>query len=285
VAFGTAVLAALFAERRESEAHLASANTMLEQERERLAHSNTLLERERRNKLMNVEATASAIAHEIKQPLTAIVGNAQAGLALLGMEPADLHEIKDILKDIAADGLRTGDALDGIRSLFRRVNQTRELIDINEVVLDVLHALRGELAEHGIVAKPELTSDMPRINGNRGQLQQVVFNLVHNAVEAMQTTTDRARMLHMVTKPGDGDAIVIAVQDSGPGIDPDRLDDMFDAFVTTKSQGMGLGLAICRVFVERHGGQLSAYSDGKNGALFQVLLPVKAMDQDAVEAG
>jgi signal transduction histidine kinase len=250
----------------------------------RLAHSNALLERERRNKLMNVEATTAAMAHEIKQPLTAIVGNAQAGLALVGRPSPDFREIKDILKDIAADGLRTSAALDGIRSLFRRVNQTREPIDINEIVLDVLHAVRGELTDHGIVAKPELTSDIPRIHGNRGQLQQVVFNLVHNAVEAMQSASDRSRMLRLTTKPGDRGAIIIAVQDSGPGIDPNRLDEMFDAFVTTKSQGMGLGLAICRLFVERHGGQLSAYSDGKTGALFQVVLPVKAADPDAPEA-
>jgi signal transduction histidine kinase len=250
----------------------------------RLAHSNTLLERERRNKLMNVEATTAAMAHEIKQPLTAIVGNAQAGLALIERPSPDLHEIKDILKDIATDGLRTSDALDGIRSLFRRVNQTREAIDVNEIVLDVLRAVRAELTDHGIVAKPELTADMPRIHGNRGQLQQVVFNLVHNAVEAMQSAPDRGRMLRLTTKPGDRDAIIIAVQDSGPGIDPNRMDEMFDAFVTTKSQGMGLGLAICRLFVERHGGQLSAYSDGKTGALFQVVLPVRSADPDAPEA-
>jgi signal transduction histidine kinase len=250
----------------------------------RVAHANTLLERERRNKLMNVEAATAAIAHEIKQPLTAVVGNAQAGLAMLGKASPDLREIEEILKDIAADGLRTSDALDGIRSLFRSVNQTRELIDINEMVLDVLHAMRGELTDHGIVARPELTSDMPRIHGNRGQLQQVVFNLVHNAVEAMQTTTDRGRMLRLTTKLGDRDTIVIAVQDSGPGIDPNRLDEMFDAFATTKSQGMGLGLAICRLFIERHGGQLSAHSDGRNGALFEVVLPLKPVDPDAVKA-
>jgi signal transduction histidine kinase len=251
----------------------------------RLAHANVLLERERRNKLMNVEATTSAMAHEIKQPLTAIVGNAQAGLVLLGKAPPDLLELKEILKDIAADGLRTSEVLDGIRSLFRRVNQTRELIDVNEIILDVLRTVRGELRDHGIVAKPELTSDMPRIHANRGQLQQVVFNLVHNAVEAMDATPGRGRMLRLITKCGDRDDVVIAVQDSGPGIDPAQLDEMFDAFVTTKPQGMGLGLAISRLFVERHGGQLSAYSDGKTGALFQVVLPVNPADHDAGAEG
>jgi signal transduction histidine kinase len=166
--------------------------------------------------------------------------------------------------------------------LFRRVNQTREQIDVNEIVLEVLHSIRGELRDHDIAVQTELTPDMPEIYGHRGQLQQVIFNLVHNAVEAMRTTADRSRSLRLITKHGDQDTVVVAVQDSGPGIAPDRFGDMFDAFVTTKIQGTGLGLAICRVFVERHGGQLSAYSDGKSGALFQVALPVKADAQNTV---
>jgi signal transduction histidine kinase len=250
----------------------------------RLARSNMMLERERSNKLMNVEATTIAIAHEIKQPITAIVANANAARALLAKEHPDLAEAQDALNDIAADGLRTTKALDGMRALFRTVNQPQESIDINEIALEVLHALRSELNSQNVVAEPELTSDMPRIHGNRAQLQQVLFNLVHNAVEAMGTTTDRSRVLRLMTHRRDRDAIAVAVKDSGPGIDPTRLGAIFDAFMTTKSQGTGLGLAICRVIVDRHGGQISAWSDGENGALFQFVLPIGSPEESTTNA-
>jgi signal transduction histidine kinase len=246
----------------------------------RLARSNLMLERERSNKLMNIEATAAAIAHEVKQPLMGIVINANSGLTLLEKAPLDTLEIREALKDIAADGRRAGETLDGIRSLFRNVDQRQELVDMNQLVIEVLHSMRGQLSDHGIAAVPELTPVMPHILGNKGQLREVVFNLAQNAVEAMGATADRRRVVRLITKRGERDTIVVAVQDSGPGIEANRLGEMFDAFVTTKSQGMGLGLAICRMIVERHGGQLSAHSDGKSGTLFQFVLPIRPTDRD-----
>jgi signal transduction histidine kinase len=244
----------------------------------RLARTNVLIERERNknNTLMNVEVTTAAIAHEIKQPLTVIVGNAQACLALLEGQSPDVPEAKEALKEIAAAGLRTSETLDGIRSMFGKVDRDRELVDMNEIALEVLRSLGNELRAYGIVTQPRLTADIPRIHGNRSQLQQVVFNLVNNAIEAMSTTTDRKRVLSLITEARDRDAILVAVRDSGPGIDPERLHRIFDAFETTKSESVGLGLAICRVIVERHDGQLSAYSDGRSGASFQVVLPAKS---------
>jgi signal transduction histidine kinase len=233
---------------------------------------------------MNVEATTAAIAHEISQPLAAMVLNAEASLELLEQFPPNMVGAKEALKDIVADGHLTGDALDGMRALFRKINEGRQLVDMNEIALDVLHALRAELNERGVAAQTELTPEMPLIEGNRGQLQQVIFNLVHNAVEAMGNTTDKSRVLRLITQRQDNDAVIIAVQDTGPGIVPEQLDRIFDAFVTTKSQGTGLGLAICRVIVERHGGQLSAYSDGKSGALFQFVLPIKLATDSAMHA-
>ncbi len=184
------VLAALFAERRESEV--------------RLALSNMILERERDNKLMNAQALTASIAHEVRQPLAAIVTGGSAALRFL---------------------------------------------------------------------------EKPLIDGHRNQLQQVIFNLVHNALEAMDTATDRSRVLRVRTELRGRDAIAVAVEDSGPGIDPKRLESIFSAFITTKSHGMGLGLAICRMIIEHHGGQLTAASDGKNGALFQFVLPVESTDE------
>src|SRR5215471_176953 len=244
----------------------------------RLARSYMMLERERDNKLMDFEAITAAISHEIKQPLTAIGANGSAALEFLGKVQPDLEGAREALNDVVDGTHRISEALDGIRSLFQKVDQERQPIDVNEIVLDVIRSLRSELKEHGVTTRPELTSGMPLIEGNRSQLQQVVINLIHNAVQAMDTTTDRSRVLRLTTERRDH-AISLAVQDSGPGIDPQQLGSIFDAFVTTKTQGMGLGLAICRVIIERHGGQISASSDGKNGALFRLVLPIESTDR------
>ena len=259
VALTAFVLAALFTERSESVV--------------RLAHANLLLEHERDNKLMNVEAIAASIAHEIKQPLAAIVMNGGAALQLLGNAPPDHDEVRAALNDIIADSHRTSEVFEGIRALFRKVDQERQLVDINEIILRVLQSLHGELKDHGVTTRTELTSELPLVAGNRNQLQQVIFNLVHNALEAMNATTDRSRVLRVKTELRGRDVIAVAVEDSGPGIDPKQLDGIFDAFFTTKAHGMGLGLAICRMIIGRHGGQLTVSSDGKRGALFQFVLP------------
>ena len=151
-------------------------------------------------------------------------------------------------------------------------------MDVNEVALEVLQSSRGELAEHRVITRTELASELPLISGHRRQLQQVLSNLVQNAIEAMDTTTDRDRMLRVRTALHNRDAIMVAVEDSGPGLDPKQLGNIFDAFFTTKSHGIGLGLAICRMIVERHGGQLTAASDGNNGARFQFVLPTEFPD-------
>jgi signal transduction histidine kinase len=261
VALTAFVLAALFTERRESET--------------RLAHANLLLEHERDNKLMNVEAVAASIAHEIKQPLAAIVMNGGAALQLLGNVPPDHDEVRAALNDIITDSHRTSEVFEGIRALFRKVDQERQLINMNEIILRVLQSLHGELKDHYVTTHTELMSGLPLVEGNRNQLQQVVVNLVHNALEAMNTTTDRSRVLRVRTELRGRDAIAVAVEDSGPGIDPNRIDGIFDAFSTTKAHGMGLGLAICRMIIQRHGGQLTVSSDRNRGALFQFVLPTE----------
>ena len=264
VALGASVLAALFAERRENEA--------------RLAHSNMMLERERDNKLMNVEAITVAIAHEVRQPLAAIVANGSAALRFLDKEPSDRDEVRAALRRIVNDGHRTSDVFDGIRSLFRKVDQGRDPVDINKLILGVLQSLQGEFKDRAIELRSELAADLPLIDGHASQLQEVIFNLVRNATEAMDNVTDRNRVLQVTTALRDRETIAVAVEDSGPGIDPKRLDEIFNAFFTTKSQGTGLGLAICRMIIEHHGGQLIASSDGKNGALFQFVLPIDSAE-------
>lgn len=231
------------------------------------------------NKLMNVEAITASIAHEVRQPLAAIAINGSAALRFLEKAPPDYDEIRAALNRIIGDCHRTSEVFDSIRALFRTVDHGKQPIDMNEITLGVLQSLRGELKDHGVTTRPELTSELPLIEGHRGQLQQVICNLVHNAIEAMDTTTDRSRVLWVRTELHGRDAIRVAVEDSGPGIDPKQLDHIFDAFVTTKAHGMGLGLAICRMIIERHGGQLSALSDGKNGTLFQFVLPTEFTDK------
>jgi len=241
----------------------------------RLVHSNILLRRAENNKLMNFHAITSGIAHEVKQPLTAILANSDAALTLLEAPAPDHAEIREALNDIRNDTWHTVHALDGFRALFKNVAEGQQMVDINSIALEVLQSLHGELREHGIEENLELTTELPLIEGNRDQLQQVLFNLVHNAVEAMQATTNRDRLLRLTTEQRP-DTVALTVQDSGPGIDPKRLDSIFEAFITTKEGGMGLGLAICRMITERHGGQLTVSSDGTSGALFQLILPIKS---------
>jgi signal transduction histidine kinase len=270
VTLGAFVLAALFAERRESES--------------RLARSNALLQRERDSKLMNAQAVTASIAHEIRQPLTAIVANGNAALRFLAMQPPDFEEVRSALNDIVSNGHRTNEMLDGIRALFRTADPDRQPIDINETILGVLQTSQDELRDHRVVSHLELAERLPPVVGHRSQLQQVVSNLIRNALEAMDGTTDRARVLGVRTELRGDDAILVAVADSGPGIDPKQLDGVFGAFFTTKAHGMGLGLAICRMIIERHGGQLTASSDGKTGAVFQFVLPIEPRDSDAISS-
>jgi signal transduction histidine kinase len=266
VALGAYILAALFAERRDNEARLARANMMLERERD--------------NKLMSAQAITGAIAHEVRQPLASIVSNASAALRWLERTPPDHGELRAALNRIQGESHRTSEVFDAIRALFRKGDQGRQRIDVNEIIGEVLQSLLGELKSHGVETRSELTG-LALVDGNRGQLREVVFNLVDNALEAMSTTTDQGRVLRVTTELRGRDAIAVTVADSGPGIAPQKLDSIFTAFLTTKSHGMGLGLAICRMIVEQHGGQLTASSDGKSGALFQFVLPAAVTDKTA----
>jgi C4-dicarboxylate-specific signal transduction histidine kinase len=220
----------------------------------------------------------AAIAHEVRQPLMAIAINGSAARRFLARVPADIDEATANLNHIIDDCHRASEVFDSILTLFRREDQERHAIDVNEIALEVLQSSRGELAEHRVTTRTELGSELPLIPGHKRQLQQVISNLVQNAMEAMDYTTDRDRVLRVRTARHDRDAIIVAVEDSGPGIDSTKLASIFEAFFTTKSHGIGLGLAICRMIVERHGGQLTAASDGNNGAQFQFVLPTEPTD-------
>jgi signal transduction histidine kinase len=239
----------------------------------RLARSNMLLQRERNNKLMNLEAMAASFSHEVKQPLTAIVANGGAALRFLGHARPDLDEARSALKSIVDDGHRASQVFDNLRALFGRTGREHKPIDVNEVARAALGTLRSDLMDHDVTSRAELTPELPLVMGHRGQLQEVIVNLAHNAIDAMDAVKDDRRLLQVRTEHHDGN-VILAVEDSGPGIDPEKLDSIFDAFITTKPNGMGLGLAICRMIVEHHGGQLFASPAQPRGAVFRVVLPV-----------
>jgi len=253
------------------------AENALRESEARLVRANSMLERERDNKLMTLQAAMTSISHEIKQPLGAITLNAEAAQALLANAPLDLEETRAALKDVLDATHRLDQILSNIRHVFGKGQIRKESVDINELVVETLRLLRGALADHSIEVTAELASDLPWVTGHRIQLQEAILNLVHNAVEAMAAVEANRRSLKVrtsATDPEHGKAVLIDVEDSGPGIDPDRLSSIFDTFVTTKEHGTGLGLPICRTIIEHHGGELTASSDGKSGALLRIVLPI-----------
>jgi signal transduction histidine kinase len=239
----------------------------------RLARSNAMLQREKDNKLMNLDAVTSSIAHEVRQPLAAIMTNGEAALALLGHTSPDLEEVRSTLDDVVINAHRAGQVLNDVRVLFGNATYEQAPVDVNEMILAAMRAVRGELKDHGVAARVELASELPLVVGNKGQLQEVLVNLLQNAIEAMDSVKDDRRVLQIRAERDGGKAIKVEVEDSGTGIDPDVRDGIFDAFVTTKPHGMGLGLAICRMIIERHGGQLSASPAPPGGTIFRIVLP------------
>ena len=231
------------------------------------------LERERNNKLMNLEAMVASISHEVRQPLASIASNGGAALRFLGHAPPNVGEVRLALNRIVNDSHRASQVFDNIRTLFGKADRGYEPIDMNDLVRGVLNGLQRELDDHGIAIAHDLASDLPQVTGHRGQLQEVLINLVRNAIEAMHADDGNRRVLQLRTGPHTGNRIFVAVEDSGPGIDPIQLENIFDAFVTTKAEGMGLGLALSRMIIDRHAGQLSAAAAEPRGSIFRIVLP------------
>ncbi len=231
------------------------------------------LERERNNKLMNLEAMVASISHEVRQPLASIASNGGAASRFLGHTPPNIGEVRLALNRIVNDSHRASQVFDNIRALFGKADRGYEPIDMNDLVRGVLNGLQRELDDHGIATAHDLASDLPQVTGHRGQLQEVLINLIRNAIEAMHADDGNHRMLRLRTGPHTGNRIFIAVEDSGSGIDPVQLESIFDAFVTTKAEGMGLGLALSRMIIDRHAGQLSAAAAEPRGSIFRIVLP------------
>jgi signal transduction histidine kinase len=244
-----------------------------------LVRTNHMLRRERESKLTSVEAAVAAITHEIRQPLTAISTKSAAARRFLARVPTDIERVGGILDDIGKSTLRVNEVIGSVGALFRRASPEQQSIDVNDLVIGGLQLLGKELADRSITVDTQLTSELPPIMGHKGQLQEVILNLVQNSIDAMRTMTAKPRMLHVRTAPHGRDAIAISVEDTGPGIEEKTLSRVFDAFVTTKTKGMGLGLAISQAILERHNGKITAMSGINGGARFEIILPIKADPQ------
>jgi signal transduction histidine kinase len=234
----------------------------------RLAIANFAQRRERDSRMMTMEAVAASIAHEIKQPLGGIVTSGNAGLNWLDRPIPEVQKARDSLQRIVRDGRRAAQVLDSIRSLFRVTNQEKRPIAINALALEVLELAAAELRLAGVLVVTDLSKDDPTVFANKVQLQQVILNLITNAIEAMRPITDRARALK-VSSTNFGGHVLIAVEDSGSGIDPKNIEEIFDAFFTTKTYGTGMGLSICRSIIEAHDGKLWVTPKETEGVIFQ----------------
>jgi PAS domain S-box-containing protein len=218
------------------------------------------------------EMTAS-IAHEINQPLSAIVTNGQAGLRWLAQTTPNFDEVRNALKRIVDDGQRAGEVISGIRAMFGQTRREKEAVRINDLICDVLALVHANLEKQDVALQMELSSGISEIAADRVQLKQVLLNLCNNAVEAMGSVSERPRVLSVKSQALEPDDILVLVGDSGEGIDPKNLGRIFDAFFTTKASGMGMGLAICRSIIEAHGGRLWASPGTVHGTVFYVTLP------------
>jgi len=225
------------------------------------------------NRVATMGQLSASIAHEVNQPITASVTNAQAALRWLRTQPPALEEVRQALGRIVRDGNRAGDVIGRVRTLIKKAPSRKDALDINEAILEVIALIRVEAGKSSVSVETQLAEGLPLIQGDRVQLQQVVLNLIVNAVEAMSDISDRRRELLISTATGGSDSVVVAVRDSGPGLAPASLERLFESFYTTKPGGLGMGLSICRSIIDSHGGRLWVTANVPQGAIFQFTLP------------
>jgi C4-dicarboxylate-specific signal transduction histidine kinase len=225
------------------------------------------------DRIATIGRLTASIVPEVTQPIAAIITNAQAARHFLKRQPPDLDEVREVLDCIVTEAYRASDVIYRIRGLFKETRPKRERAEINEAIRDVLELTRGEATKSGVSVRTQFAEPSPVVQADRVQLQQVVLNLIFNAVEAMSGMHEGARELLICTEKAESNGALVAVRDSGPGLDPKSADRLFEAFYTTKVQGMGIGLAICRSIIEAHGGRLWARANVPCGAIFQFTLP------------
>ncbi len=248
-------------ERKRAEAELSQQELSLREAQNELAHV---------TRVTTMGELAASIAHEVNQPLAGIVTNGNASLRWLAGGSPNLDEARQAIQRIIRDGSRAGQVVARIRALSQKTRASKELLDINEAIEEIVVLTGAELRRNQVVLRMELAADIPLIVGDRIQLQQVVMNLILNGVEAMRNLDEKNLLIK--TERGDVDEVRVALQDSGVGLDPKTEEQIFDAFFTTKPAGLGMGLSISRSIVENHGGRLWAVPNDGPGATFQFTL-------------
>ena len=223
-------------------------------------------------RVTTIGGLAAAIAHEINQPLAAVITNGSACLRWLAGTTPNLDEARQAVGRIIRDGNRASDVIAKIRALLRKTGTEKERLNMNDIIREVVALAQSEIRRNGVALRAQLEGNIPPVLGDRVQLQQVVLNLIMNGIEAMSAVGDRPRELIISTQSGEIDQVHVTVQDSGIGLDPKSMERIFDAFYTTKSEGMGMGLAISRSIVENHDGRLWAMPNDGPGATFQFTL-------------
>jgi PAS domain S-box-containing protein len=251
-------------ERRRAESEARESERRYREVQMELAHA---------NRVATMGQLTASIAHEVKQPIGAMSANAQAALRFLDRRPPELEEVRQALVDIVKDNHRAGDVIGRISDLTKKAPPRKDSLDINGAIREVIELTHGEAVKNGVSVQTDLAEGLPLIEGDRVQLQQVILNLIVNAVEAMSGVDEGTRELLISARKAEPEGVLVGVRDSGPGLAPATLERAFDAFYTTKAGGLGMGLTICRSIIERHGGRFWATGCDPQGALFQFTIP------------
>jgi C4-dicarboxylate-specific signal transduction histidine kinase len=251
-------------ERKRAEAEARDSERRVREMQMELAHA---------NRVATMGQLTASIAHEVNQPIAAAVTNAEAALRWLGARPPDLEEVRQALGRIVKDANRAGDVIGRIRELIKKAPSRKDRVDMNEAIREVIELTRGEAAKNGASVQTALGEGLPFIEGDRVQLQQVVLNLIVNAVQAMGAVAEGSRALFITTARAEPNGVLVAVKDSGPGLAPANLEQLFAPFYTTKSGGLGMGLSISRSIIEAHGGRLWVTANQPRGAIFHFTVP------------
>ena len=222
---------------------------------------------------MTIDERAVSIVHEMIQPLTAMLTNAETAVLWLTRDPPNLDEAKQAVERIIGNSRRAANVVRNVRDLARKSHPVTADLDMNDMIKDLLNLMSLELRQHGVVVETELALSLKPISGDRVQLQRVVANLITNGIEAMSAVADRQRKLRISTQLDKHGDVLVAVEDSGKGLDESNIDRVFDPFFTTKRDGMGLGLSICHSIVEAHGGRLWAMPNLPHGSIFSFVIP------------
>ena len=225
------------------------------------------------NRVSVMGELAASIAHEVNQPLAGVVSNGSACLRWLAGDPPNLDEARDAARRIVRDGKRAGDVIARVRALTRRDTTSSEKLDLNQTIQEVLALVGDEAQRTSAMIRAQFADDLAPVAGDRVQLQQVMLNLVMNAIEAMSTVEERAREVVITTRNGDAEHVHVTVEDSGPGVDSGAVEKIFEPFYTTKPSGMGMGLSVSRSIVQNHGGRLWATAKDGPGTVFHFVLP------------